>query len=433
VLWSYSAEFQLPELYKLPYQMLQSCKAAGVAVNYNSPVLGYYHVTGNGKYAIGWQKNGVLTTTSDFDLVVSAMSFKASRALLDTARSNKAAVQAKLGISDIVVPYVDTTRPGYDSVYQLGDFNNQGISSVKMFSTLTGPAGMSVPANYLRVRAVSNPNGYDREVGTFFGASKVGVTYHMPKDGQLLHSATTAVGLNYSWNAQADEFYASELQYNALVGEALRSKGIFLGVDSSGSFAARMAQKVSELRSGTGDSASIENWSNPIGVFGGFSDAWKKGANNPSRWAIVYWNNVPWSKMGFKLDFPNMGKWSIYSFQSAAISYLGYRQGGPEFAEWDAPYGVLAQPGDFPYMKKCKATAGVYLCGESFSHYGGWVEGAMQSALSNAMAIYYAAVQGTNFDCQNTGGPVTGTPAWTGLFGSLEAARKLWTSDALIK
>jgi hypothetical protein len=61
------------------------------------------------------------------------------------------------------------------------------------------------------------------------------------------------------------------------------------------------------------------------------------------------------------------------------------------------------------------------------------MEGALQSALSNAMAVYYAAVKGTNQDLVYAGGDVTTTAAWNGLFGGIEAARRLWTSDALIR
>jgi hypothetical protein len=429
VLWSYNYEFQLPELHKLPQKMVQACKARGVAFNFGSEVKGYYHVGSTGKHAVlhGSEPKAV----QGFDFVVCATSFKVARALLDSSLANKSIAAAKLGNSTLVVPYLDNAaRPGYASAFQVGDFGNQGISSVKLFSTIAGPATMP---NYLKVRPVSNPNGYHAHVGTFFGASKTGVTYHLPKDGQLLGTATGAIGLNYSWNAQAESYYAGWLKNDPLVGPALNAKGIFIGTDPNGAFAAKIAHSVSELRSGTGDAGSIANWNNAYGVFGGFSDAWKKGANNPSRWGIVYWNNVPWSKMGFKLDFPNFGKWSIYSFQSAALSHIAYRNGAPEFGAWDAAYGNFSVPGDFPYMRKSRTTAGVYFAGESFSHYGGWVEGAMQSALSNAMALYYAAVRGTNNDVVYGGGDVTTTAAWKGLFGQIEAARRLGTSHALIK
>jgi hypothetical protein len=429
VLWSYNYEFQLPELHKLPQKMMQACQSRGVAFHFNSAVKGYYHVGSTGKHAV--LHGNAANVVQDFDFVVCATSFKVARALLDSSLANKSVAVSKLNNSTLVVPYLDSAaRPGYLSAFQVADFGNQGISSVKLFSTIAGPATMP---NYLKVRPVSNPNGYHAHVGTFFGASKTGVTYHLPRDGQVLGTATSAIGLNYSWNAQAESYYAGWLKNDPLVGPALSATGVFIGTDTSGSFASKIAHSVSELRSGAGDAGSIANWNNAYGVFGGFSDAWKKGANNPSRWGIVYWNNVPWSKMGFKLDFPNFGKWSVYSFQSAALSHIAYRNGAPEFTAWDAAYGNFAVPGDFPYMRKSRATAGVYFAGESFSHYGGWVEGAMQSALSNAMAVYYAAVRGTNNDVVYGGGDVTTTAAWKGLFGQIEAARRLWTSNALIK
>jgi hypothetical protein len=432
VLWDYSAEFQLPELYRLPYELMQRCQASGVTLVYGSSVRGFYHVGSSGKHAVLHGEGP--TAVQDFDQVVVATSFKAARALLDSSLANKPVAAGQLGNSTLVVPYVDTAaRPGYTSMFQLGDFNNQGLSSLKVFSTITGPAGMADPGKYLRVRALGNPNAYYAETGTFFGASKVGVTYHMPKDGQLLHEATTAIGLNYAWTTQADAYYASDFQNHPLVGPSLNATGVFIGTDPNGGFAARIAQTVSELRSGAGDAESIENWSNPVGVFGGFSDAWKKGANNPSRWGIIHWNNVPWCRMGFKLDFPGKGKWSAYSFQSSALSTIAYRSGAPEFTAWDGSAGSFSVPGDYPFMKKSRATAGIYFAGESFSHYGGWMEGALQSALSNAMALYYAAVKGTNQDVVYAGGDVTTTAAWNGLFGGLEAARRLWTSDALIR
>lgn len=424
VLWDYSNEFALPTLYRLPYQMMNKAKAAGAAFSHATSVDGIYYLPSTGRYAVAHcpADGGSLSVRSDFDFIVCAMSHKAALELLNKSKGNKATVRSKLGGIDAIVPYVDTALPAYRS-QQVPDLGNQGVASVKIFSTLTGPARNTA---YARVKpAAATP--YNKQVGVLFGAGRVGVTYHFAKDGEVLGNAPSAIGLNYSWNSDANALYETLLRPNAFVGPVLEARGIFRGADYNGAFASTVANAVAEQRGGAADPATVDsNW---VNAKTSFADAWRRGSSNPSQWAIVFWHKVPHVRMAFKIDFPNFGKWSVYGFQAGATSYIAYRNGAAEFQNWDYESGDVQDPSSYPFTRKSRVTAGVFFCGCSFSHYGGWVEGAFQSGLSNAQAVYYAAVAGTGADVA-TGGPVTGTASWKGLFGDLEATRVLWTQYA---
>jgi hypothetical protein len=92
----------------------------------------------------------------------------------------------------------------------------------------------------------------------------------------------------------------------------------------------------------------------------------------------VRWSNVPFIRIDFKLDRPGYGANLIYAYKVNTLSYSW--SGVWDFKFWGNYYV-------HPAVKK------VYFAGDAVSNYGGWIEGAFQSALNTSAGIIQQAAQ----------------------------------------
>lgn len=408
-LWDYAAEYAVPDLYKLPFGLLQGFKRAaqqsGGEFFEKSPVdyVAYSKQTQQYTLVRGDQPVG-----APYDYVVAATSHAALQALIDNAPAQlPPAVSAQA--PDAVCPFSPKRSP--TSSYFADVRGQQGVSSIKIFQSMAGPATPPPQAPQLAYPYVAPgvPTAYQDLVRVAFGNgaddAPLGVTYVLPWLNTDFPASPLASALHYSWGRDSEtlRFYVAE--YNVPVTNALKSVGVFIGRDTTDSSEKRPALGLAEIKqayaSTAGDKAAATQ---SVPLTGLVATALNlrferrqqtpdcSAANTFATWffpfppfspepavgqgylAVVDWAQVPYVNLGFKLDAPGRGYPSIYRFS----------------AQQNAKPDILDTLGrwETPDAKVCDSSVSkFYFCGDSFSNFGGWVEGAFQSALNVVAAI----------------------------------------------
>ncbi|MEF7614588.1 FAD-dependent oxidoreductase [Aquincola sp. MAHUQ-54] len=362
VVWNYAAEYAVPDLLMYPFQLRQRVASSnnGGSFNYFSQIRGAIWEASSGRYFLV-QSNGT-TTPTRYDYVVLAMSHRAAENFFTGTGVTATPPNRR--------PY-STERSSefrYDIQFQ------QRISSVKIFQAAGGPAG-----NPQGQFGLVNPllRNYDRFVRAIFGMAgniPVGVTYILPRLNENFASARLVMGLQYSWGIDSvrvrNEFLVRYPNLNAL----LNTTGTFSGRDTNpaNGVAEILDNRVRDKRT---RNQVINGRTHP----NFFSPTRSQADGQEGHLAIVDWDRVPHINMGFKLDAPNRGLRSIYQFRLTAQTDGEHLTG-----TWDVGNRVDV------------STARIYFCGCSFSHYGGWVEGAFQSALNATAGIVYDEARRTH-------------------------------------
>jgi hypothetical protein len=398
-IWRYDNEFAVPNLGDLPKKLYDRGSAAGVIYRYNRQVRSFVYDVNTNSYIIRDTHNGLGRITAGYDYIVLAMTSQASQGLLASAQANFSVSSINKYTQNYIFPFYDNRSAYSDLLSDIKrDLEGQdGMDSVKIFQTMSGPASGDTGVNYLQVSP--NNTAYDARIKACFGNSNenaagyapLGLTYVFPvhnntsATGPLLpfKDATTSVALHYNWGSndygqnlwpnEAANIQANLLNNDASVQSALNSTGKFFGSSNSASNLGNNIWKAIRTRF-----FGFWPWTGlNAGLWAPFTWFFKKNGNTLN-FAIVRWSKVPFIKIGFKLDRPGYGANLIYAYKVNTLSYS-------LSAVWDFKYW-----GNYyvhPAVKK------VYFAGDAVSHYGGWIEGAFQSALNTSAGIIQQAAQ----------------------------------------
>ncbi len=257
--------------------------------------------------------------------------------------------------------------------------------------------------------ATSNPLGSEVRAlfGTWFTESSsvpMGVTYILPLglDNNYSFLSSQAIALNYSWQDDADKVYENFLSRFSSIKSSIDSTGFARGKSTNpNEFSGQMKTQI-ERREWGATLVGFKNIQNTAGTLPALFAPYR--INKPSGYegyySIVNWSKVPYINTGFKLDTAGIGGYLVAAFKtvtfgdaidiisvgrSSNLSRSGSDYGGDEVKVWDS--NVLGN------TRVHNSVKNLYFAGDSFSHYGGWVEGAFQSALNTASGILYSALK----------------------------------------
>ncbi|NKJ50666.1 hypothetical protein CIC12_28865 [Burkholderia sp. SG-MS1] len=368
--WNYESEYAVPDLYLYPFELKNKLEKLGVKLFYTTTVR---HVSYNPNPLVKKYSIGIGSAESfSYDYVVCAMSHKAAYKLLSEGRPTE---------QGVVMPYSRVQYPTATSRFRDDIEKQQGMSSVKIFQTMGGPAAGSTFGPFSSVNP-TNGVGYGRGIRVVFGKygdAPLGVTYILPYISQVFQTSRAAVGLQYSWGNDSVRLINDVAEADANVRSALDEHGVFVARRPNSEFVKRVVSGVSTRVQSKTLVNNVDNGKTHPEYFA--PD--RAGGANPGEegyFAIVNWDQVPQVHMGFKLDAPGIGRDSIYHFRFTS----------------DVPAGSLL-PGAWDNEKGVdRSVKNLYFCGCSFSQYGGWVEGAFQSALNATAGIVYAAAKDLN-------------------------------------
>lgn len=432
VIWNYADEFSVPELWKLPEKLRELGAANGVTFNYNKKVEAIYYSSDHNCYdlliegeskASGYYPN--VNRRQQFDYLVLAMSHPAAQRLLaesEGVTKGNAYYGSYIRSEAPVYPFYDTFKNRTSSIRTELE-TQQGMKALKSFHSIYGPPGSSAPYD-AQWTTISPQIGSDADdapwadnnIRVIFGeirsnvSVKTGTTYALPSSGApypTIAYRSLIYALHYSWGNDAAGVYDALLPELDLSGSGVVNDLGSLGVGRlaaqsvEGEVAAETmgAWSVGSRNSGFYPSPPInedpKNFQRGLmGLRRGISVHDHPSSSHSSKHSleraasIVYWPNVPYVWTGFKLDAPATGAKLVYAYkvmaQGAALNSTDL---------WDAS----TRSGENPRYTVAKETKNLFFAGCSFSHYGGWVEGAFQSALATTAGIIWSAAkkQGT--------------------------------------
>ncbi len=400
VLWDYSDELSVPDLGTYPVKLtaafvgaFQSTVGGTREPKYNTPVA-----------SVSWSPNsytvipdGAPSDAEIYDYVVLAMTHTAAQDLLTrSATSRPFAAQ---------VPY--TGR----SLSSIGpELRTQNImKSTKIFQLIEGPrvhgsAGEGWPAIVPPAGGDAPATEFDHRIRTLYGAFgsldpafyvPLGVTFLQPLLGldpktQSYVSDNFAKSkqlnaLHYSWGYGADntsdaDLVRAMLATNASAQVSLKQSGCYRGVASYKHGKGNLGREILNatlMRFAGVDQTGLTTDAQTVTRY----FATSRTAGQSADLVAIYWHDVPYVLGGFKLDAPGVGSHLTFAYKVLAES-----QPAPQIAPWwDAK--VAASVDGPAFYSVSPAARGLFFAGDSFSNYGGWVEGAFQSALATSAGI----------------------------------------------
>jgi hypothetical protein len=384
VLWQYDAELDVPDLYKLPQQLLDAARSVGVITRYKTNVTAIAYGGGTTPYTVETSN----PDRSSFGYVVLAMTHTAARNLLYNA-SSRASTALRAAVPNAVFPFYDDRLPSLPSSIRPELDTQLGMSAVKIFSAMAGPgregtadgaSSTGTLAPWTRLKA-AKLNPYDNRVRALFGGfssgtkTPLGVTYMLPQFTTEPRKSEWFAGLHYSWGDEAVKVFDNLLLRDLYVSPAVRASGVFVGTPYHNGY-----NYGTGLSGYTAEALSLRfiGFQQQPLVVGNPGDlvpyfATERDDDRQHYFAVVHWDNVPYVWTGFKLDAPGVGAHLTYAYLAPVL-------GNPDTSVWDdwnAAQGYRCHP----------AVSGLFFAGDSFSHYGGWAEGAFQSALAVSMAV----------------------------------------------
>lgn len=413
VVWQYSDEFEVSDLGDYVDKLRASAAAKGVTFRYNTPVYSLFFSRTNKKTYFGLSKTtSGSVTAGGFDYVVLAMSTQAAKDLLSNGRYRISTTLANQVAPNYIFPYYDIRYGSWTSKIK-GDLNAMdGMDSVKIFQAINGPASPGAVLTWPKVTPVPS-SSRDPRVRACYGAFKTGNTSYQPIGLTYLlpvHPNSTASGakrpfaasqrvfaLHYNWGSndygqnlwqnEAAVVKANLIDPDTAVRSSVDSTGKFVGNNSQApnlkaKLQAAMGQRFLFQQNQNLNSASGNSWN----LTSSFNIR-----NADVRYGIVQWSKVPFINIGFKLDRPNFGVDLIYSSKTTALAVSETGNG-----MWD---GATSSANATVSFRRHESTKNLYFAGCSISNYGGWVEGAFQSALSASAGIVSSAAK-TRFGTQ---------------------------------
>ncbi len=434
IIWNYDDEYELEEQGDIPTQFLNKINSIpNGSTDYFSemPVKGVIYSRRNKKYSILvpfiYDREKIILK-HHYDYLVLAMSNQAAQKLLEQSESEITSrfSQEEIDryIPDHMYPYYDKRveenmkKPEYahfpKSLIKRDLEKQDGMHSVKIFQTMTGPGINSFEKAILDLDpwwSVSPTSGNDYEplVKTAFGSfnenwegyQPLGLTYVLPvrlgtdASGarETFSHSPTVVALHYNWGAtsfddtsnwvnEADYIYKNLLSNDSTIKSSIEATGFYFG--TSGYLKDNLGKAVQARHAGY--LSQVE------GIYSGSSrlrlHGWAKYFGAPDhepKFAIVNWIKVPHIWVGFKLDRPGFGAPLIGSYK---IITRAHSFNNNHFWEWHIA-SASPETGGTTFINS--AIKNLYFAGDAMSHYGGWFEGAYQSALNTSAGIIQSA------------------------------------------
>ena len=388
-LWGYSNEMAVPGLKQLPKKLFTLLQASQAGSHHRTPVLSVLYSPALKQYSVGYPSAGGITYSPGADFVVLAMTHVAAQRLL----SRSPLYLLGNGFDpNAIVPFYDPRMPLHRSRIK-PELNQQlAMSATKIFHTIAGPARQTTDTSlkpWVQAQPAA-PNGYDHRLrscyGTFAASADtvpIGVSYMLPRTNASLRASNHVIGLHYAWGKDADQVNSAVLQTTTAVKLAINASGVYQGRNTDAQqISGRVARAMQQRLNGFQAHGSLAGDVNG-GLLAYFVPYRRPQPYAEEGWyAAVYWNKVPYVWGGFKLDQPGIGAYLAFAYKLVSNAVVE-----AHLWAWDQNVGSPGQPAYAVHP----AIKGLYFAGDSFSNYGGWAEGAFQSALATAAGIVKSA------------------------------------------
>lgn len=375
-IWDYSAELANPRQYEFAQQLATTAQSHGVHIYYNTPVAGVAYSTQAKQYVP--LVNNAVGNRADF--LVLSMSHKAAQRLLAGSQAVAANVpDFDRQVPQAIFPFYDNRHTDLQSDIKRDLEAQIGIGAVKIFQTIAGPArnaaGDEPLGPYVSLEASTS---FDKRIRSAFGAlspqasSSIGVSYMLPLAGSAFSSQTYAAALHYAWQDDAQAIYDKVLARDTTVHQSLASTGYYHGRRTDANGVATAVLQAYAPRCGQAYVRAEVNGDPLFGHTFNFISYLPGSSADEGYFSIVYWNNVPYIWMGFKLDNVGCGAYLTQGFKTVSDA-------APSQTLWDK----ASVKGTYAH----ESVKRLYFTGCSVSNYGGWVEGALQSSINAMTAI----------------------------------------------
>lgn len=389
-IWDYADEYAVPQLKSYPKKLLQMIERLSRDFEMNggtNKFIPYHNAAVDRVYYSGRYdayRVEVKTPKGTFNLgvdyIVLAMTHTAAQnLLLQSARDVKFDVQYKA--DDLWGPYLDARLTKGPIAKGLSE--QSMMPAVKYFHTMRGPNITAYPSTQA-TNSLEPARCLFGDAVPALGIATLGTSYVLPLSNpsewsRPFSKLPKVIGLHYSWGAESGGFANQLRPYVDL------SNGC--SVDTiSGNDASYTVPSTYVVAGVAARFANVKsNCYIPPKSEGVFSHDYATGllSGVAMNRAVVEWGNVPWVWGGFKLDNPGRGVELIYSYR-----VLSYAVRGNDLVSDQQTVSLTWEP----YYRVHRSSKRCYFAGDSFSHYGGWVEGAFQSAINVTAGIVRAHV-----------------------------------------
>lgn len=355
VIWDYSEEFAVPDQSKISQNMIIEIEKMmeGEKIKFENPVRGIFYDLATDEYLIYYENS---VSPEKYDHIICAMTHTAAVNLLKSSNLMQPTLKSRY-----IVPFCDSRSGNYlpSQLYQ-EMVQQEDINASKIFHSVIGPAG-SNDFPYLNIESTENTF-----IAAVYGDTlDIGNRYLLPLLNSDFSNSKKCIALHYGWEDIAIEV---KNEFDDYFSDGLMSF----------SYKDNITNDINKLiNTRISDTYLSFNWSKDIIIKGNDYAYFSKLATINSDLKIgniegVYWNDVKYIWCGFKLDKPGIGNAMAWNSINRAI-YVNKDNGEitSELNVWDSDI----------YATQHRSVSRLYFCGDSFSHYGGWVEGAFQSAI----------------------------------------------------
>lgn len=232
---------------------------------------------------------------------------------------------------------------------------------------ITSAFGQSIPKSFNYVKTIFG--------GTGPGGIKTGTTYMLPSSPGPFAVQKSAIALHYAWGPIADALLPNIIPPS--LQDYVTDGGKLVGSYAPGSaeYGALTTNIVNVVTSRLVTGAIPAT--NVVGSQTKMASLFKP--TGTLHISVINWSKMIYFGCAFKLDPPAVGHFAIHS--AATISRAKVV---PDSAKiWDVGRGYTDNSGGVSRIvlsEVHESVKGLYFTGDSFSNWGGWVEGALQSS-----------------------------------------------------
>lgn len=355
VMWDYSEEFSVPDQSDLPKNMISEIEKLmnGGKIQFEKPVKGVFYDLGLDEYLVYYENQDL---PEKYDHIICAMTHTAAVSLLQSSNSMRHNLKSRF-----IVPFADERAGNYlpSQIYS-EMIQQEDINASKIFHSTNGP---TIASNYPYLEIKNLPKMH---ISAVYGDTlDIGNRYLLPLKDQDLSTSSKCIALHYGWENIAIDV---KNEFSDYFNDGLMSF----------SYDNKITQEINKIiNTRISDTYLTFNWNKDPSIKGDDFSYFSKLASTNLDLKIgniqaIYWNDVKFIWCGFKLDKPGIGNSMVWNAINRAL-FVSTDNGevGPDLKLWDSDI----------YSTQHQGVSRFYFCGDSFSHYGGWVEGAFQSSI----------------------------------------------------
>ena len=411
-IWQYSSEMEAPNLHEFAPALIRLIRKADLEnlrnkvyppnstiLMFNRSVIRIVHNRTINQYGTGYgfvYTDGAGSHRLLASQLILAMHHKAVVNLFESSISRN-----DCNLNTDVIPYYDNRTVNLSGTVRPELERQNSMNASKIFITMPGPAftykslfGLTAWAKAVTTNV---SDATDKSIRAQFRklppGTPLGTTYTLPSpyEQAKFSNQSRVIGLHYAWGADADAAYETIRDYSTTISDT----GIHSGRGPQGlldKIFGWETNRISNITSQNGISGNPDS-----GLCSYFSSNSALPALGPFRHLkIIYWPKVKYICGGFKLDAKNTGAHMVYQYRTAALAVVPSPPAAPQAWDW----GTYSN-GSWSFGMH-ESTKNLFFAGCSFSHYGGWIEGAFQSALGVAAGVLYnratAELNGMNIE-----------------------------------